>query len=71
MLRDFCVAHGIPLKDVILSPSTINEIRKEVESSSALRIKVSEHSELDKSIPIHEKPDGESKKNFAIIESWA
>ena len=41
MLRDFCVAHGIPLKDVILSPSTIHEIRKEVESTAAARIKVS------------------------------
>ena len=41
MLRDFCEAHGIPLKDVILSPSTIKEIRMEVESESASRIKVS------------------------------
>ena len=40
MLRDFCVAHKIPLKDVILSPSTIKEIRKEVESESATRVKV-------------------------------
>ena len=40
MLRDFCLAHDIPLKDVILSPSTIKEIRKEVESESASRVKV-------------------------------
>ena len=40
MLRDFCEAHGISMKDVILSPSTIREIRREVESDAASRIKV-------------------------------
>ena len=40
MLRDFCIAHEIPMKDVILSPSTIKEIRKEVETAAAARIKV-------------------------------
>ena len=40
MLRDFCVAHEVPLNDVILSPSTIKEIRKEVEAEASSRIKV-------------------------------
>ena len=49
MLRDFCVAHKIPLKDVILSPSTIKEIRKEVESESAARVKVGTIQDIRKS----------------------
>ena len=46
MLRDFCVSQEIPLDEVILSPSTIKKIRKEVEAEAATRIMVGKNQQF-------------------------